>query len=382
MSFILIALLMVVLAVLALASPLLWSAAFKPAPLLNARGAIYRDQLSELKRDRDNGRIDGATYEAARAEVARRLLAAEKEAKSGDVSDEPERAGSRRRAWLPVGVISAVLICSAFFYSALGSPATRDQPLASRINAEQPDLAVLIAQVERHLAEVPDDGRGWDLLAPIYARQQRFEDAQNAYANAIRLLGPDVGRLNGLGEAMVSEASGVVTDNALAVFRQAIDLSNGDATAGYYVALAAEQAGDHAAALAGFRALRANAPDGAPWVSLLDRHIASNLGMIDQQGIVRSGPDQSAVDAAQDLSDEQRAEMIEGMVASLEERLAADPDNVEGWMQLIRSYMVLGDDGRARAALQTARGVFADRADEIRQLDGFAGSSGLLGEAP
>ena len=50
--------------------------------------------------------------------------------------------------------------------------------------------------------------------------------------------------------------------------------------------------------------------------------------------------------------------MIEGMVAGLESRLAASPNDVDGWIMLMRSRKRLGQDDKASAALAKANDVF------------------------
>ena len=56
---------------------------FRAAPVASGHrgaGEIYKDQLSELKRDVEDGRIAGAEAEAARVEIARRLIHAQSDA--------------------------------------------------------------------------------------------------------------------------------------------------------------------------------------------------------------------------------------------------------------------------------------------------------------
>ena len=80
---------------------------------------VYRDQLAELERDKAEGRISDSEAEAARAEIARRLIAADAEAK--------RRAGARaaarpaRRAIALVALIGIPAL-SLSLYLALGEP--------------------------------------------------------------------------------------------------------------------------------------------------------------------------------------------------------------------------------------------------------------------
>ena len=61
--------------------------------------------------------------------------------------------------------------------------------------------------------------------------------------------------------------------------------------------------------------------------------------------------------------------MVRGMVARLAERLKQDGADVEGWLRLLRAYMVLGDKDQARAAAADARRALASDPDKLRQAD-------------
>ncbi|MCB2133166.1 MAG: c-type cytochrome biogenesis protein CcmI, partial [Rhodobacteraceae bacterium] len=54
--------------------------------------------------------------------------------------------------------------------------------------------------------------------------------------------------------------------------------------------------------------------------------------------------------AAQEMSADDRQAMIRGMVDGLAQRLAEDPDDLEGWHRLIRARVVLGEGAAAQAA--------------------------------
>jgi cytochrome c-type biogenesis protein CcmH len=76
--------------------------------------------------------------------------------------------------------------------------------------------------------------------------------------------------------------------------------------------------------------------------------------------------------APSQMSPEQRKVMIEGMVERLSERLHRDGSDVEGWLRLVRSYMVLGEADKARAAVADARRALADDPNKLRRLDDLA----------
>src|SRR5215212_9624439 len=182
--------------------------------------AVYRDQLEEIDRDRAAGLVGAGEAEAARVEISRRLIAAAAPVDAGR-ADAPVEARWGRRAAALAGVVMLPL-GSAGLYLALGSPGIPSEPLASRSVASPAPMSIeaMIVQVEAHLARNPDDGRGWEVLAPIYLRAGRFDDAVKARRNALRLLGPTAVREADLGQAMVAAADGVVTADARAAFER------------------------------------------------------------------------------------------------------------------------------------------------------------------
>src|SRR5215467_3260310 len=275
----------------------LWPLARRASPWRSGSDvAIYRDQLDEIERDRAAGLIED--NEAASAQ-----------------SDVPS-ASWRRRA---VAIVALVLLPlgATGLYLALGSPLLPDQPLAPRLAAARGDQSVdtLIAQVETHLERNPEDGRGWEVIAPVYLRLGRFDDAVKARRNALRLNGTTAEREAAFGEALVFAANGVVTAEEKAAFERAVALDANGVQARYFLGLAAEQDGDRTQAAATWRALIEAAPPDAPWIDLLRRALAR----VDSS--VAAGPgagaESSAEQAASQSSPAQRNAMIQGMVERL-----------------------------------------------------------------
>ena len=343
--------------------------------------AIYRDQLDEIERDRAAGLIEDNEAVSAQVEVSRRLIAAA-DAQTALPSDVPS-ARWRRRA---VAIMALVLlpVGATGLYLALGSPLLPDQPLAPRLAAARGNQSVdtLIAQVEAHLERNPEDGRGWEVIAPVYLRLGRFDDAVKARRNALRLNGTTAEREAAFGEALVFAANGVVTAEAKAAFERAVALDANGVQARYFLGLAAEQDGDRAQAAATWRALIEAAPPDAPWLDLLRRALAR----VDRAGApggssggASSGPSDEQAAASSQLAPEQRQAMIQGMIERLSERLHRDGADVEGWLRLVRSYMVLGQPDKARAAVVDARRALAGDAIKLRRLDDLLKGLGLEG---
>ncbi len=311
---------------------------------------VYRDQLAELQRDKAEGRISESEAEAARAEIARRLIAADAEAKEPHPHTESR---TPRRAIALVALIGIPAL-SLSLYLGLGSPSLPGLPLAARLSAPAApnDIDTLVAKVEEHLAKAPEDGRGWEVIAPVYLRLGRAEDAARAYANAIRILGSTAERQSGLGEALLVAEGGIVTEDARKAFEAARALDPKAPGPRYYIALAAEQEGKRDEAVKELSALLAEAPDDAPWRPL----VVQSLARLDPSAAPAAGPTGDEVAAAADMSDGDRTAMINGMVTRLAARLKDEPTDVDGWLQLIRSYVVLG---RGEDAAEAARAALA-----------------------
>lgn len=322
--------------------------------------AIYRDQLGEVDRDVARGVIPEAEAGAARTEIARRLI------RESETAPAPQKSGGRTRTFAAVAVVAAPIVALGL-YLTLGSPWLPDLPLAARQNDPQ-DITALIAKVEQHLVEAPDDGKGWELLAPIYVKLGRYDDAVKAYKNVIRTLGTSSVREADLGEAMIGAAGGALTPDARAAFKRAHDLDPADPRPRYYLALALGADGKKDEAIAAWKSLIADAPTNAPWLPAAKGQLAR---------LQENGPTAAQVEAAGQLGTDQRLAMIEGMVSTLAAKLAANPDNVDGWARLIRSFMVLNRPDDARKALSSGLAAFPDDAAKRAQIEAAAREAGL-----
>jgi cytochrome c-type biogenesis protein CcmH len=322
---------------------------------------VYKDQLKELDGELQRGLISADDFEQARAEIGRKVVQAN--ARVAENTGSTRQGGlSRSAAAIATVAVLAVPAMSWATYAWLGKPGMPSAPLAARLEKPpgQASPHELIAQAEKHLAANPQDGRGWEVLAPIYMDMQRFDDAATAFRNSIRLNGSTVARQNGLGEALTIMAEGVVTAEAEAAFRQAQALDKADPVARFYLATAKGQQGKKDEAVADLQALLASAPADAPWRATVEAAIGGLKGA--PAATAQSGPSAADVEAAADMKEGDRMQMIEGMVAQLSERLKTNPDDMAGWQRLIRSYTVLGKSAEAKDALNRAIAAFG--ADE------------------
>jgi cytochrome c-type biogenesis protein CcmH len=348
---------------------------------------VYRDQLEEIERDRTDRRIGADEAEAARVEVSRRLLAAANA--ESTLAAETGHGGRRRMAAVAAAVVMIPLIAFAL-YGVLGSPDLPWQPLASRTpGGEDPEsnpIAQLLARVEARLAENPDDGRGWEVVAPVYMKLERYEEAAKARSHAISLLGPTATREVDLGEALTAAANGVVSEEAKAAFDRAIALDAANFKAQFYLGLAAEQDGKAAEAARIWRELIAKAPPDAPWLTVVREQLSrvEPAAAVAPPGTAAPGPGAPGprpddIAAATQMTDQQRSQMINGMVNQLATRLHENGSDLDGWLRLLRAYKVLGEGAKAKAAVAEARAALMSEPDKLRRLDAAIKELGIGG---
>ena len=320
--------------------------------------AIFRDQLAELDRDLARGAIGQSEADAARNEIARRLIGVPADRPPGAVAASSQAA-----------ILAALLIplVAVPLYLREGRPSLPGLPLAARLaNAEATgDFDALIAKVERHLDQRPDDVEGWRVLAPAYRRAERWGDAAEAYANILKLQPPDAATLADHAEMQVFANQGLVSADARRGFEAALRLDPKLAKARFFEALALKQEGKAAAARAAYEALLGDAPADAGYRTAVE----AELRELNTRPPALS---EDTIAAARDMSASDRQAMIRNMVDGLEQKLKADGDDLEGWLKLMRARSVLNDANKASAAYITAKAQFKDKPEALAQLDGLA----------
>lgn len=349
-------------------------------------GAVYRDQLAEVEAEAARGLIGADEAEAARREIARRLIASA--TPSPEVPDSSAIA-SQGTPWVAAAIAALLPLVALVTYIQTGAPGLPAQPVAARratppVNAE---LAKLIVAVEARLKANPDDGRGWDVIAPVYLRLQRYAEAADAYAHATRLLGESARRLGGLAEARMLAEGGRIGPEARAALKRLLELEPGHIQARFWLAFAREQDGDLAAAATEYEKLLAEAPKDVSWRPMLEERLqvvrgetgggASAATEPTNPSPAVPGPSASDIAAAERMSPGDRQAMIDGMVGGLAARLEKDGRDLPGWERLIRAYTVLGRKDDAVAALGRARKSLADEPQALAALADLARSLGL-----
>ncbi|MBO6757699.1 MAG: c-type cytochrome biogenesis protein CcmI [Roseibium sp.] len=344
-------------------------------PTPAADEAVYRQQLDEIDRDLERGLIDRTAADAARTEIARRLLAANERR-------EAEAPRHQSTVSLRTGQALAILALPAFalgLYIFLGSPNLPDQPLSARLEAptENQTVEELVARVERHLADNPEDGQGWAVIAPVYMSLGNPQASARAYANVIRLLGPTVERVTDMGEAMTMANDGIVSASARSAFERAVGMDPTAVKPRFFLALALGQEGKTDEAIAAWETLLEGADPREPWVPVARAELERLGGTPPTLAETLRGPSREDMDAAAQMSAEDRQAMIAGMVEGLAARLQSEGGSPAEWQRLVRAYAVMGEPDKAHAALRQARDAFGTDQAALGQINATARELGL-----
>jgi cytochrome c-type biogenesis protein CcmH len=351
---------------------------------------VYRDQLAEVDRDLERGLLNDDQAEAARTEILRRMLAAE-DAELESPPVEFRLAGGRRlRTATALVILVGIPLGSFGLYGLLGAPWLPGQPFASR----QADPNLKMAEMADNLAadlKAKPEGDGFVTLGETYFALRRYDEASDALRKAIGLGLIDAQILASLGESIALANNGEVVPDSRTAFQQALTLDRSEPRARFYLGLAKAQTGHFAEAVSIWRDLEKDSPADAPWLGMLKEHIAeyARQGGFDPASIkpippapegikTAKGPNphgdravpleksstsaaqlaipggESAAAAVMAQTPEQKAQTIKAMVGALAARLEQNPDDLDGWMRLARSYRALGDLEKARGAAEKA----------------------------
>ncbi len=350
---------------------------------------VYRDQLQELDRDISRGLLTSAEADAARLEIQRRLLAADR------LPATPARLS--RSPMLALIVFLVIAAGSIGSYLWLGEPGLPDEPFSDRkAQSAHANGATALQQATSALAarlkQNPSDPAGWLLYARSLSQLSQWDQAEAAYRHAIDLgqTSPEV--IAGHAEMLVLQAGGAVTPAAEAAFQTVLKADPGSGIARYYLAVAAMQAGEPRRAIDGFQALLAEMPADSPLRPQLGLRVAeaARAAGIAVPELAKGKPAETppaetspaetlpaeapsagaasagvasanAMGDAANMTDAQRQAMISGMVANLAAKQEADPTNVDGWLRLGQAYAVLHQPDKAADAF--------DRAAKLRPND-------------
>ncbi|PKQ11734.1 MAG: c-type cytochrome biogenesis protein CcmI [Alphaproteobacteria bacterium HGW-Alphaproteobacteria-1] len=367
---------------------------------------VYRDQLGEIERDLKRGVIAEDEAERLRAEISRRILAADAQVQEGG-----QTGGQPRIMGLGMAAVSVIMLAGGgvWLYGQVGAPGYPDLPMAQRIAASEAARAERLSQAEaearfapaftppdgvseEHLALVerlrevvaarPEDEQGLQFLVRSEAALGNMVAARAAQEQLVALRGATATATDHatLAELMIEATGGYVSRDAEAALRATLERDPRAPTARFYLGLYFLQVDRPDRAFRLWRDLLEESTDEAPWVPVIRadiEEIAMRAG--ERYSLPPQGPGPSAADmqAAAGMDAQARSEMIRGMVTRLSERLATEGGPPEDWARLINAYGVLGDQDAARRTWDEAQGQFAQDAGALATVRAAAQSAGV-----
>lgn len=370
---------------------------------------VYRDQLAEADRDLARGTLTEAEAGRVKTEIARRLLEADKLAQGQGL------APSAKTPWLAMAAILVAMVGGVVLYSRLGVPwypdlpirerlAMADSAMANRPSQEAAEAAITPQLIEpneefRDLMEklrgavdpaTATDLRGLELLAQNESALGNHIAARRAQSRLVEVKGANATAEDHvtLAERMILAAGGYVSPEAEAELTRSLELDPNNGLARYFSGLMFAQGGRFDRAFALWQPLLQEGPEDAPWIRPIRAQIeevAARAGTSYQLPemdpaagqTALPGPSNADMEAAADLSPEDRQQMIEGMVEGLKQRLASEGGTAEEWARLISALATLGRKDEAKAILGEARGIFAEYPNELAFIEAAAIQGGL-----
>ncbi len=341
----------------------LWPLSRTPLLKSDADRLVYEASVLAIAADVSRGLLSKAEADYAKATAARAFLS---KSAIADTVPSGTASGLLRKKMMSVFIVLVFPFASFGLYSKLGAGDVTSMAAVSPGAETQMDLPAALKKIEDHLREHPEDGAGYEVIAPVYTRLGRFSDAASAYLAANRLLGETPERLANYAEALILIQNGKVTDDAEKALKAAVLAEPFHPKANFYLGLEAEQAGDKPKAKSIWTSLLQNSPADAAWRADVEAHLAA----ID-------GDPANQPTSASNAIPQADAPMIRGMVEGLAAKLEQNPNQLEGWLRLIRSYVVLKDIDKAKITLEKAKAHFASDATASLQIQQLALSLGL-----
>lgn len=381
------------LAIGILVFPLLRRSAAEAPARVDYDIVVYRDQLSEVDQEVEQGLMTADQAGAARGEIHRRMLAAEDAELAAPAQATPKRiwryaAAAAICLVLPVG--------AGALYAVLGSPQLPGAPYAWRLKNDPLFLSELSADKLKSMLDANPSADGYKSLAHLYFGSRNYQGAADADQRALELGADDSVTWSEYGEALVMANDGAVVPQAMGAFAKALLKDGRSERSRFYIGLAEAQIGNLRKAVAIWRDLVNSSDPNAAWLPMVKGHIESfsKQGGFDPNSVKPEPPSPDAMNGAlAAMSDALKAkgmgamapqtsgtppanapaspsgdpqqDMIQGMVTKLAGEMKDKPGDVAGWTRLAHAYNVLGQTSQARAAIDHAVGLAPNNPDVL-----------------
>lgn len=267
----------------------------------------------------------------------------------------PLSAANRGLALLCLG---GVIAGAGGVYAINGQPGLDGQPYQARMERIRDVDPVSLGPAEQEellrdtIRRDPDAVEALTRLARYLGRTGREREAIRFFGLALRQ-GENPQTFVEYAEVIISLNEGLVTDQALLLLEEAAERDPRLAEPSFYFGLAAFQSGDRVTATERWIETVLMLPPDDPYRSITASRAAE---MLSRPAL---GPSQEGGQASGDEA--QMVSRIESMVDGVATRLADNPEDLSGWLTLVRARIVLDQTDQAGADYAAARAVFDSR---------------------
>jgi cytochrome c-type biogenesis protein CcmH len=214
-SFFIAAFLLLVLVLILLLRPLLFTSKISETSRRQMNAAIYRDELEKLAAEHSAGIINAQEYEMSHAEMRQRLFQ--------DTSEQDDKAVMGATKKVVIGICIFIVLLSSVLYASVG-----DVFRVAQNNQQKPvtqeGVEKMVADFAVKMEKEPDNLKGWAMLGRSYRILGRSEDAAKAYSRAGSFIDNDPELLAEYADALVATANGNFSGKPLQLIQQALKL--------------------------------------------------------------------------------------------------------------------------------------------------------------
>ena len=312
-------------------------------------------KLLEIDDDFERNLITEEVAKTSKEKINRELLLLERQT-SLEVN--------KKRSKGSISIVGlAVIIPILAFYIHLGVGGSGIPSVSYKDRAAEfkdiKNLEELIEKLSKKLKEDASGGDpvGWELLGDVYMNNLSYLKATDAYTELVKKKNEDSNSWAKLASALVALEDGVINQAALNAIENSLKIDYLNPTGQYLKALFLEQEGDLGLAYT----ILANRLEfdkiAMPWTELFVSEV-NRLGQIlgydlislsGEAGVPVTSPDELV---SSKTADDATKAFINSMVSNLEERLKTQPNDIDGWLQLVKSYIVLKKESLAKESLE------------------------------
>ncbi|ANJ00789.1 c-type cytochrome biogenesis protein CcmI [Polynucleobacter wuianus] len=264
-SFFIPAFLLLVLVLLLVLRPFIFSGKNEGTSRRQMNAAIYREELEKLAAERDAGAIDIQEYEMSHAEMRQRLFQ--------DTNEEDDKAvmGSTKKVVISLCVF--VVLISSGLYLFLGDVVRVAQNSEQR-PMTQASVEKMVADFALKMEKDPDNLKGWAMLGRSYRILGRNEDAAKAYGRAGSFISNDPELLAEYADTLIATANGSFAGKPLQLINQSLKLDPNNLLALWLSGSASFSGGNYKAAVQTWQKLAKQLPPGSEEVRAIEGSIA------------------------------------------------------------------------------------------------------------